>query len=64
MPPSTGHHGNHAGKATCGDCHPGYTSTSVNLATHVDGAKQVGNRVTAWNAATRACTGCHGNDTW
>ena len=62
--PSTGRHGTHSGKATCGDCHPGSTSTSVNLATHLDGVKQVGNKVTAWNAATRACTGCHGNDTW
>ena len=49
---------------SCGDCHPGYTRTSVNLATHVDGSKQVGNLVTAWNPTTRACTGCHGADTW
>ena len=31
---------------------------------HVDGSKQVGNLVTAWNPSTRACTGCHGADTW
>jgi predicted CxxxxCH...CXXCH cytochrome family protein len=62
-PPSSGHHSDHSGRS-CGDCHPGYTTTSVNLATHVDGVKQVGNRVTAWNATTRACTGCHGNATW
>lgn len=63
LPPPTGHHGNHASRS-CGDCHPGYTASSVNLATHVDGARQVGNLVTAWNPATRACTGCHGPDTW
>lgn len=62
-PPSTGQHGRHSGRS-CGDCHPGYSTTSVNLATHVDGLKQVGNRITAWNATTRACTGCHGSDTW
>jgi predicted CxxxxCH...CXXCH cytochrome family protein len=62
-PPSTGHHGNHAGRS-CGDCHPGFTSSSVNLATHLDGLTQVGNKVTAWNATTRACTGCHGNASW
>jgi predicted CxxxxCH...CXXCH cytochrome family protein len=62
-PPSTGHHRDHASRS-CGDCHPGFTATSVNLATHIDGARQVGNQVTAWNAATRKCTGCHGADTW
>jgi predicted CxxxxCH...CXXCH cytochrome family protein len=64
IPPSTGHHGTHSGKTICGDCHPGYGSGTVNLATHVDGSRQVGNKVTAWNAATRACTGCHGPDSW
>jgi predicted CxxxxCH...CXXCH cytochrome family protein len=62
-PPSSGKHGDHAGRS-CGDCHPGFTATSVNLATHLDGLKQVGNRVTDWNPTTRACTGCHGSDTW
>jgi predicted CxxxxCH...CXXCH cytochrome family protein len=62
-PPSTGHHRDHADRS-CGDCHPGYSTTAVNLATHLDGAKQVGNQITAWNPATRACTGCHGAATW
>jgi predicted CxxxxCH...CXXCH cytochrome family protein len=61
--PPTGKHALHSGRS-CGDCHPGYASTSVNLATHIDGQKQVGNQITAWNATTRACTGCHGSDTW
>ena len=62
-PPSTGHHGDHAGRS-CGDCHPGYSTTTVVAATHVDGVKQVGNQITAWNPSTRQCTGCHGTATW
>ena len=53
-----------ASSRSCGDCHPGYTTSAVNAATHVDGARQVGNRITAWNASTRACTGCHGAASW
>ena len=64
-PPSTGHHSKHSGSSfDCGDCHPGYTKTSVTQATHIDGAKQVGNKVTSWNPTTKACVGCHGSDTW
>jgi len=63
LPPSTGHHANHSARS-CGDCHPGYTRTSVAVASHIDGAKQVGNLVTSWNPATRGCVGCHGADTW
>jgi predicted CxxxxCH...CXXCH cytochrome family protein len=62
-PPSSGRHSKHSGRS-CGDCHPGYTKTSVNAATHDDGTRQVGNLVTAWNATTLKCTGCHGSDTW
>jgi hypothetical protein len=36
----------------------------VNQATHINGTKQVGNRVTSWNPTTRQCVGCHGSDTW
>jgi predicted CxxxxCH...CXXCH cytochrome family protein len=63
LPPSTGRHGNHSGRS-CGDCHPGYTRSTVNTATHADGSRQVGNLVTSWNPTTRACVGCHGGDTW
>ncbi len=62
-PPSTGRHGRHSGRS-CGDCHPGYTSTSVNAATHVNGSKQVGNLIASWNSVTRECVGCHGADIW
>lgn len=63
LPPSTGQHAEHAGRS-CGDCHPGYTATSVDPATHVDGVREVGNDVTSWNPTTRQCVGCHGADSW
>jgi predicted CxxxxCH...CXXCH cytochrome family protein len=66
-PPSTGHHtvSDHR-QAGCGACHAGYTTTTANLTAHVDGVKEVGNKITAWTASTRTCTNtCHGNKgTW
>jgi predicted CxxxxCH...CXXCH cytochrome family protein len=49
-PPETGH----LQSTNCGSCHPGYTSTSVNLALHVNGVLDVGNLT---------CTSCHGDPT-
>ncbi|HET8538899.1 MAG TPA: CxxxxCH/CxxCH domain-containing protein [Anaeromyxobacter sp.] len=63
----------HAASASCAVCHAGYTQTSVNPATHVDGI------VDAWSHPTgyadgslhgrdanrqglAACAGCHGSD--
>ena len=46
LPPGGSHPAN--GPAGCVDCHSGYTATSVNLATHVNGAIDV------------ACDSCHG----
>jgi len=64
LPPSTGRHGNHSGRS-CGDCHPGYTRTAVAQASHMNGTKQVGNQITAWDSSTRTCTNsCHGSETW
>jgi predicted CxxxxCH...CXXCH cytochrome family protein len=63
LPPSTGHHSNHSGRS-CGDCHPGYSRTTVNQASHINGTKEVGNQITAWDPTTRQCTGCHGAATW
>jgi predicted CxxxxCH...CXXCH cytochrome family protein len=48
LPPAGGHVQNSA----CGNCHVGYTSTSVNKALHMNGALDV-------NAMT--CTSCHGS---
>ncbi len=64
LPPSTGKHSNHSGRS-CGDCHPGYTTSSVNRTTHLNGTKQVGNKITSWNATTHTCSSsCHGSRTW
>jgi predicted CxxxxCH...CXXCH cytochrome family protein len=67
-PPSTGRHtsvGSHSSRP-CGDCHgAGYTATAVDATTHVNGKKEVGNRITSWNATSRTCTSsCHGSQTW
>jgi predicted CxxxxCH...CXXCH cytochrome family protein len=43
--------------ATCGSCHAGYTGSSVSLATHVNGAKDVvvsGTTINGWDCGT-----CH-----
>src|SRR6185369_11251426 len=47
-PASTGH----VQSTACGSCHSGYTSTSVNVATHVNGTVDVNGL---------ACTSCHGD---
>jgi predicted CxxxxCH...CXXCH cytochrome family protein len=49
-PPETGH----MQSTACGSCHTGYTSTSVNLALHVNGSIDVG---------AMTCTSCHGDVT-
>ncbi len=41
----------HPARVACDPCHPGYTSTSVNLATHIDGKLDV----------IVSCTSCHGD---
>jgi predicted CxxxxCH...CXXCH cytochrome family protein len=47
-PQSTGH----VQRSACGDCHAGYTATSVNAATHLNGTVEVG---------ALSCTSCHGD---
>ncbi len=63
-PPSTGHHSKHRSRS-CDTCHgAGYTSTTVNAATHRDGLRNVV-ASTGWNATTRTCANsCHGRETW
>jgi predicted CxxxxCH...CXXCH cytochrome family protein len=66
-PPNTGKHSDSDHKkAGCVGCHAGYGATTVNVAQHVDGLKQTGNKVTAYTPSTRTCTNtCHGNKgTW
>ena len=42
----------HTQRTDCGNCHPGYTSTSVNASLHLNGAADV---------AGLTCTSCHGD---
>ncbi|MFL5270462.1 MAG: CxxxxCH/CxxCH domain c-type cytochrome, partial [Anaeromyxobacteraceae bacterium] len=42
----------HVQRADCGSCHPGYTSSTVNLATHLDGTVEY---------PAQTCTSCHGS---
>ena len=44
--------GTHPANTQCGSCHLGYTATSVNLATHIDGTVE---------APTLDCFSCHGD---
>ncbi|WP_242360177.1 CxxxxCH/CxxCH domain-containing protein [Anaeromyxobacter sp. SG17] len=42
----------HSSNPSCGNCHTGYTATTVNLATHVNGTLDV---------VPLSCTSCHGS---
>ncbi len=53
LPPAAPHPDVGAG-SNCGSCHTGYTATTVNLTTHVDGKVDVANLT---------CTCCHGDPT-
>jgi predicted CxxxxCH...CXXCH cytochrome family protein len=46
--------GNHINSTLCGNCHTGYSDTTVVKATHIDGQVQ---------AAGVSCTACHGDPT-
>jgi predicted CxxxxCH...CXXCH cytochrome family protein len=61
-PPSTGKHTKHVGGAgfDCGECHPGFSASSVSQAAHLNGTKQVGAN-SGWDAIARSCSmECHG----
>jgi fibronectin type 3 domain-containing protein len=64
IPPAVGQHSFHT-FTSCATCHgTGYSSTSVNAATHMNGVKNVGGSI-GWNAATRSCSpACHGTRGW
>ena len=64
VPPSTGHHRDHRSRS-CDTCHgAGYTSTTVNAATHYNGVREVA-ASTGWNPTSRSCSNsCHGRETW
>ncbi|MFA7382397.1 MAG: fibronectin type III domain-containing protein [Desulfurivibrionaceae bacterium] len=64
IPPAVGRHSKHS-FTTCATCHgTGYSSTTVNTATHANGTKDVGG-TSGWNATSRSCANsCHGSRTW
>ena len=65
IPPPLGQHVFHTNQGYgCATCHgTGYSSTTVNAATHMNGIKDVS--LTVWNAATRSCASyCHGSRSW
>jgi fibronectin type 3 domain-containing protein len=64
IPPALGQHSFHD-FTSCATCHgTGYSSTTVNAATHMNGVKNVGGS-SGWNAATRSCSNsCHGTRGW
>lgn len=65
IPPNLGKHVFHANQGyDCNTCHgTGYSSTTVNSATHINGTKNV--TLSVWNATTRTCASyCHGSKSW
>lgn len=66
IPPGTGSHSNsNHRRLSCSTCHgSGFSSTTVNTATHNNGVKNVVTTI-GWNASTRTCSNsCHGSEKW
>ena len=63
IPPATGSHAAHS--FSCATCHgTGYSSTTVNAATHINGVTDVSG-TSGWNATTQSCSNsCHGSRSW
>jgi fibronectin type 3 domain-containing protein len=65
-PPTTGSHSNsnHRNR-TCATCHgAGYSSTTANAATHMNGVKNLVSTI-GWNASSQSCSNsCHGTKSW
>jgi hypothetical protein len=65
IPPSSGRHSRHS-FTSCATCHgTGYSSTTTNAATHMNGAVNIISTLN-YNATTGSCgsPGCHGSRTW
>lgn len=64
IPPATGQHAKHRSRS-CATCHgSGYSTTTVNAATHNNGVKEVGG-TSGWDSTSRTCTNsCHGRESW
>jgi hypothetical protein len=67
IPPSTGKHTYHVSSRgiPCSTCHgTGYSSTTVNAATHLNGTTNLVSSLN-FNATTSSCSpACHGTKTW
>ena len=67
IPPSTGKHTYHVSSrgVSCSTCHgTGYSSTTVNAATHLNGTTNLVSSLN-FNATTSSCSpACHGTKTW
>jgi hypothetical protein len=67
IPPATGQHSFHVNSVglSCGTCHgTGYSSTTVNSATHMNGVVNIAS-TPGWNSTTGTCANsCHGTRTW
>ena len=65
LPPRTGQHDEHRSRS-CSTCHgAGYSSTTVNAATHNNGVRNLAESSIGWNATSRSCTNsCHGKESW
>ena len=65
VPPGTGDHANHNSRFSCSGCHgTGYSATTVNVATHRNGIKDLAAGA-GWNGTSRTCTNaCHTTASW
>ena len=63
-PPAVGEHAFHS-FVSCATCHgTGYSTTTANAATHMNGVKNVSSTI-GWNATSRSCANsCHGSKAW
>jgi predicted CxxxxCH...CXXCH cytochrome family protein len=65
--PPTGRHSkdDHV-KAGCGACHAGYSPTTVNASSHVNGRVDLGgSKIKSYDPATKSCSpACHETKTW
>lgn len=64
IPPAVGEHAFHS-FVSCATCHgTGYSTTTANAATHMNGVKNVSSTI-GWDAAARTCANsCHGTKSW
>jgi hypothetical protein len=64
IPPTTGKHSFHSA-FSCAICHgTGYSATTVNLTTHMNGVVNMSSG-SGWNATSRSCSpSCHGLKNW